>query len=95
MKLYILNVYNIQLRLGCLRRDPVEAVVQKSDDTNVDVERKAEPFKGITVKELNVRWEAAVVDLAKKGIDVMNLGHALEGALSIRYVSAPNVIMKR
>ncbi|CAN0508055.1 unnamed protein product, partial [Laminaria digitata] len=44
-----------------LGRDPVEAVVRRSAEPHVGVERKTEPFKGITVDELDVRWNAVVV----------------------------------
>ncbi|CAN0584273.1 unnamed protein product, partial [Laminaria digitata] len=47
-------------------RDPVEAVVRRSAEPHVGVERETEPFKGITVDELDVRWKAVVVDLSKK-----------------------------
>lgn len=63
----------------------MDVVVQNSANAEGGVESKAEPFTGITVEELNVRWKAAVVDLSKKGINVTNPGSALEGALSIRY----------
>ena len=69
----------------------MDAVVQPSAGHYPEVERKTKPSMGITVEELNVRWKVAVVDLSKKDIIVTNPDHALEGALSIRYVAAPNV----
>lgn len=78
-----------------LSRDPVEAVVQRSAETDQMVEGKKDPFKGITVEELNVRWKAAVDELSKKEINVTNPDHALEGALCIRYVEASNIIKPR
>ena len=69
----------------------MDAVVQPSAGHHPEVERKTKPSMGITVEELNVRWKVAVVDLSKKDIIVTNPDHALEGALSIRYVAAPNV----
>lgn len=69
--------------------------MRRSAEPHVGVERKTEPFKGITVDELDVRWKAVVVDLSKKGISVTNPDHALGGALSIRYVAAPYVIKTR
>ncbi|CAM9180685.1 unnamed protein product, partial [Laminaria digitata] len=65
-------------------RSPVDVVVQKSANTDGGVESTAEPFTGITVEDLNVRWKAAVVGLSKKNVIVTNPDHALEGALSIR-----------
>ena len=73
----------------------MDAVVQPSAGHHPEVERKTRrktrPSMGITVEELNKRWKDAVGDLKKKGIPVTNPDHALEGALSIRYVAAPNV----
>lgn len=43
-----------------------------------------EPFKGITVEDLNSKWKAAVLELSEIGINVTNADNALEGALSIR-----------
>lgn len=72
-------------------RDPVEAVVQRSTQTDVVVESKTDPFRGITVEELNVRWRAAVDELSKIEIIVTNPDHALEGALCVRYAATPNI----
>lgn len=69
----------------------MEAVVQRSTQADVVVESKTDPFRGITVEELNVRWRAALDELSKKEINVTNPDHALEGALCIRYAATTNI----
>lgn len=73
----------------------MEAVVHRSPEPHLEVARKTEQFKGITVEDLKVRWKAVVVGLSSNGINITNPDHALEGALSIRYVGAPNIFRTR
>lgn len=73
----------------------MEAARQISSENHGGVERTTEPFKGITVDELNEKWKAAVDRLESIGIAVLNADHALEGALTIRYVAAPIVSKTR
>ncbi|CAM9177444.1 unnamed protein product [Ectocarpus sp. 8 AP-2014] len=72
-----------------LGRDPVEMVLQKiadPDRENVTDTAKGntDVYQGITVEDLNAKWQATVDGLAKGGIAVTNADNALEGALSIR-----------
>ena len=41
--------------------------------------------EGITVAELTAKWGDVVEALEEDGVEVTNPGHALEGALSVRY----------
>lgn len=72
-----------------LPRDPVEMVLQKlagpdRENAMEAAERKTDVYQGITVEDLEVKWQATVDGLAKEGIAVTNVKNALEGALSIR-----------
>ncbi|CAN0308780.1 unnamed protein product [Ectocarpus sp. 12 AP-2014] len=72
-----------------LGRDPVEMVLQKladpdSDTVTESAEGKTGVYQGITVEDLNAKWQAIVDGLTKGGIAVTNATNALEGALSIR-----------
>ncbi|CAN0407289.1 unnamed protein product, partial [Ectocarpus sp. 8 AP-2014] len=72
-----------------LGRDPVEMVLQKlagpdRETVTESAEGKTGVYQGITVEDLNAKWQATVDGLAKGGIAVTNAKNALEGALSIR-----------
>lgn len=54
------------------------------DNVTETAERTTDVYQGITVEDLNAKWQAAVDGLAKGGIAVTNAENALEGALSIR-----------
>lgn len=73
----------------------MEALVQIPCKTGGRGQRNAEAFRGITVEELNEKWNAAVLELRKKEIMITNPDHALEGALSIRYGAVPTMIKTR
>lgn len=49
------------------------------------VETQGGVYQGITVEELNAKWQETVLELANREIMVTNAENALHGALSIRY----------
>ncbi|CBJ26199.1 LRR-GTPase of the ROCO family [Ectocarpus siliculosus] len=70
-------------------RDPVEVVVEHlaepdREDATRTAARQTGVYQGITVEALRVKWQEAVVGLARRGVNVTNAKNALEGALSIR-----------
>ncbi|CAM9490436.1 unnamed protein product [Ectocarpus sp. 12 AP-2014] len=72
-----------------LGRDPVEMVVHKlagpgREYVTETAEDKTDVYQGITVEDLEAKWQATVEGLAKGGIAVTNTENALKGALSIR-----------
>ena len=48
-------------------------------------ESKGGVYHGITMEELNAKWNETVEELKEREITVTNAENALEGALSIRY----------
>lgn len=76
-----------------IRRDPVESVRKKilkaeglesgkrTPSTIVEQHRGVE---GLTLADLSAKWRSVVKALKGNGVHVVNPGHALEGALSIR-----------
>ncbi|CAM9338887.1 unnamed protein product [Ectocarpus fasciculatus] len=70
-------------------RDPVEMVVEDSGDADRGDATgtagcKTGLYHGITVEDLRVKWQEAVVGLAGRDITVTNADNAMEGALAIR-----------
>lgn len=49
--------------------------------TTVEQHRRVE---GLTLADLSAKWSGVVEALRGEGVNVVNPGHALEGALSIR-----------
>lgn len=74
-----------------MHRDPIESVHQmelKADGRQRGKELPSTRFKehkGITLAELSAKWSDVVQVLEADGVKVVNPGHALEGALCIRY----------
>ncbi|CAM9739665.1 unnamed protein product [Ectocarpus sp. 4 AP-2014] len=62
-------------------RDLVDMVMRKSPD---NARSKKTVFRGITIEELNIKWQEIVDELGRSGITVTSMENALEGALSIR-----------
>lgn len=48
-------------------------------------------IEGITLADLSAKWNYIVEALQGEGVKVVNPGHALEGALSIRYAGHQQV----
>lgn len=47
--------------------------------------KRRKGVEGLTWAELFAKWTSVVETLKAEGVEVVNPGHALEGALSIRY----------
>ena len=74
-------------RPGC-RNPIIEA--RKSYFQEVDERggpHEGEPYRGITVKELQQKWSEVVQLLGEEGANIYKPDRALEWAMTIRYVS--------
>lgn len=57
----------------------------KADGSEGGKVKEHKGIEGLTLAELRSKWSDVVEILAGDGVKVINPGHALEGALSIRY----------
>lgn len=54
---------------------------------------RVKEHKGITMADLSAKWSDAVEALERDEVNVVNPGHALEGALSIRYYASRVILV--